>query len=741
MSVDAAEKIWFADFRRTLRYLWPHRRLMMIGLISALGVGIFFTFSISSVVPLLKVLFARHETLPDWLNRIETERRLGVSLDTDAPDDPNGLYIKEVKADSRSASVISNRDRIESIAGQKYSAYEATRLLAGTPERNLSVVLRSYDDKPRTVQLTLRARHFWSSLPQSLAVYIPTGRDAGARLYALIAVMLGLVIVALLGGLCRFANEGLVAAAVQRAMHDLRTHLADHVMRLPMGWHTANPPGDTLGRFATDIAKVEVGLSTLFGKTIREPLKAIGVLVLTVLIDWKLLLLGLVGLPIVAVVIRVFGRIIKKAQKRASQSWGRLLDHLGERLAGVRVVKAYNMQAAESRRFQAEGQTLTTAQTHIELADAASNPALEVLAIIGVSMFVIYGGSRVFQDQLEPNLFFATVICLAGMFEPVRKLGNVYNRVQQADASARRLWDLIDARTEDQAASETSAALGTSGAKSLGAPQRAPAGEAAAVVPFEHTIEFRNLTFSYPSTGSGTIARPVLEGISLTVRKGQVVALVGPNGSGKTTLISLLLRFYEPDAGGIFFDGRDIREFSLAALRAQIGLVTQDSVIFSDTVRNNIAYGQSQMDEAAILRAAQRAHIDDFITTLRVPHNGTVLAGYDAPITSRSLSGGQKQRLALARAILRDPPILILDEATSQIDSESERKIQEAIEDVTRDRTTFIIAHRFSTIAHADLTIVLNEGKLIAAGRHAELLEVSPFYVKLCESQFASVMG
>jgi len=217
-----------------------------------------------------------------------------------------------------------------------------------------------------------------------------------------------------------------------------------------------------------------------------------------------------------------------------------------------------------------------------------------------------------------------------------------------------------------------------------------------------------------------------------------VVALVGPNGAGKTTLISLLLRFYSPVSGRILIDGQDIATVTLASLRSQIGLVPQDAVIFSDTVRANIAYGaDGTVDEAAIRRAARRAQIDDFLRELRVTHNGRETRGYDAFISARSLSGGQRQRLALARAILRDPPILILDEATSQVDSESERRIQEAIADVTRDRTTFVIAHRFSTIARADLTVVLNEGRLVSCGKHAELLESCPFYARLCATQFA----
>ncbi len=678
---------------------------------AAIGVSVFYTFSISSVVPLLKVIFAEHETLPEWLHRLETQRRLDVAIAADTPDAPDGLRLDHVQPDSRSAEVLRDGDRIVAIGGEPLSSHRILRRIAECPERALGPVTVEYEGERREVHLTLRAYHWWSHGLVRIASVLPAGKDADSRLSTLALVMAALVVVSLLGGVFRFINEGLVAAAVQRAMHDLRTQLAEHVLRLPVDWHSKRPPGDTLGRFATDISKVEVGLSTLFGKVIREPLKAAGVVALTLAIDWRLLVVAVLGVPIGAVVMRVFGRQVKKAQKRASQSWGRLLDHLGEKLAGIRIVKAYNMQHAESRRFEGEGRTLTRAQTHIELVDAATNPALETLAVLGVAAFVLYGGSRVFSGQLEPHLFFAAVVCLGGIFDPVRKMGNVYNRLQQADASAQRLYELLDTPVE---VSHEKAGRVLTGLSS--------------------TIEFRDVSFVYPET-----SQRVLDHVNLTVRKGQVVALVGPNGSGKTTLMSLLLRFYEPTSGAILIDGVDIREVQLESLRAQIGLVTQDAVVFSDTVFSNIAYGGNGVSNETVQQAARLAHVDDFIRTLRHEANGHVATAYETPITARSLSGGQRQRIALARAILRDPPILVLDEATSQIDSESERKIQEALEDVTRGRTTFIIAHRFSTISRADMVVVLNEGRVVGVGTHQELRQSSPFYLALCETQLSQV--
>ncbi|MFH1747718.1 MAG: ABC transporter ATP-binding protein [Planctomycetota bacterium] len=712
MTTTTLDKRWLPEFRRTLAYLCPHRFMLIIGLIAAVGVSVTYTFSISTMVPILKVIFADHETLVDWINRSETQRRLGVVIAPDLPNDPDGLLLPRVHTDSPSADVLADGVRIINLEGQQLGSCGIIRALAEQTTERLTARVAAPGEPPRDVSLNLRPyRSWWSGLRQ-LAGLFPDGRDADSRLLTLAIVMGVLVVIALLGGICRFVNDGLVKTAVQRAMHDLRTRIGDHVLRLPIDWHSTQPQGDTLARLATDINKVEVGQSTLFGKVIREPLKAAGVLSLTLMIDWRLLVVALLGLPIGAIVIRTFGRLIKRAQRRASLSWGRLLDHLGERLWGVRVVKACNMEPAESQRFELEDRTLTKAQTHIELVDAATKPALETLAMLAVAAFVVYGGSRVFQQQLEPHLFFAAVVCLGGIFDPVRKMGNVNNRLQAAEASARRLFELLDLPTEE--------------------PERATVRADQELAPFSRAIEFRDITFTYTSS-----PRPVLNEVSLLVRKGEVVAIVGPNGSGKTTLVSLLMRFFKPQAGRILVDGTDIATVSLKSLRNQIGLVTQEAIVFSGTLRDNIAYGANGHTDECVRRAAHMAHIDEFACELEVEENGQVTRGYDALISARTLSGGQRQRIALARAILRDPPILILDEATSQVDSESERKIQEALEDITRDRTTFVIAHRFSTIARADRIVVLNEGRIVGSGSHQELLENCPFYVSLCQTQFA----
>jgi ABC-type multidrug transport system fused ATPase/permease subunit len=702
------------NFGRALSFLWPHRSTLISGLVAALFVGLFYTISLSSAIPLLKVIFSEHESLSDWLNRTTFEVRFAVIAPADLEPDPGGARIDSVRDGSPLLGNIRPGETVRAVRGVELDSYAIYELLAVAQqsESPIDLTIRDKQGADRIERATLPSQPWWAGPIRSVVNLLPAGRDAASRLSTLALVMLIVVVLTVLGGVARFVNEGMVATAVQWSMHDFRSELARRVLRLPLNWHATHPVGDTLARFATDLSKIEVGINTLFGKTIREPIKAIGVLLLALAIDWKMLVVTLIALPIGGIAIRTFGRLIKRAQKRASESWGRLLDHLGDRLVGIRIVKASNMESAEAANFEHEGRELTRAQRNIELVDAATNPTLEVLAMIAVAGFVLFGGQRVFNDELEPHLFFAAVVCLAGVFDPVRKLGNVNNRLQAADASARRLFELMDLAAEEPV-------------------EQSDRGRDLA--PFRSTIEFAGISFAYPGERQQTVLRDV----NLLIRQGQVVAIVGPNGSGKTTLVSLLMRFYHPTRGRILIDGVDIETVTLNSLRRQIGLVTQESIIFTDTVRHNIAYGVPEATETEIRRAADLAHVTEFLHVLQTNKDENGACGLDAMISGRTLSGGQRQRIALARAILRNPPILILDEATSQVDSESEQRIQQALEDVMRGRTTFIIAHRFSTIAPADCIVVLEAGRVVGVGRHDELLKDCPLYENLCRTQFA----
>lgn len=706
MAEHPDNSAWLGNFRRALGYLWPHWKPLTLGLIAAVGVSVFYTSSLSSIVPALKIVFADHETLADWLARTEASRRLGIVIAGDLPDDPTGLRITGVRPESANDELLNPDDRIVSVAGETGSAYEITARLAHLEANQIKITLIKPDGRRRSGLLELAPVRAWWPPAYSVAALLPHD-----RFHALLVLMGTIVSIVTLGALCRFLNEALVAVAVQRAMHDMRCELADHVLHLPVPWHTARPVGDTLGRFSNDLNRAERGIWTVFSKTVREPLKAIGVLALTLALDWRVLVVALAGLPIAGLLIKTFGTLVKRAQRRASKSWGVLLDHLDERLAGIRVVKAYNMEDQEAERFRDEDLHLTRAQTHIEVADAAIKPLLETIAMLAVAGFVIYGGSRVFSQQVERDVFFAAVVCLAGMFDPVRKLGNVNNRVQSAEASAGRVFEVLDTPTEVET--------------------RTPA-ERVELPPFQESISFEHVHFTYPGNEG-----PVLSDINLTVKRGQFVAVVGPNGSGKTTLVSLLLRFFDPSQGEIKIDGVNIAGVDLTSLRGQFGLVTQDAVIFSGRVGENIAYGANGVGVESVERAAGQAHLDEFLDTLSRERDGTMTRGLDAEINAREVSGGQRQRIALARAILYDPPILILDEATSQVDAKAEHKIQEALADITAGRTTIVIAHRFSTIRRADHIVVLNHGQIVGQGVHTDLIESCPVYAGLYQTQFA----
>ena len=458
-----------------------------------------------------------------------------------------------------------------------------------------------------------------------------------------------------------------------------------------------------MSRFVQDSTELAQAQATLFGKTLVEPAKAVASVVLAFCLSWKLTLIAIIGGPFAVYAIRLFGKAIRRSTKKALESWADILAVLEETLTGIRVVKSFTMEAAERKRFHRANRALYKQQRRMARTDAATSPVVEGLGIVAALVAVGGAGYWVLSDVMQPDMFIAWMASLAATFDPVRKLSKVATRFQRGDAAAERLFELRDRPKEK---------------RNPGAP----------MLPRHcKSIEFIDVGYRYPGTNED-----VLRDVNLTIPAGKTIAVVGPNGSGKTTLVSLLPRLLELTRGKILLDGCDIATHSIRSLRRQIAVVTQETVIFNATIGENIAYGQRRTTRDIVLSAAKKAYVDEFVRELP--------DGYDTMVGQHgaTLSGGQRQRIAIARSIVRDPAILIFDEALSQIDADSEQKIHLAMEEFIQDRTTFMIAHRFSTIHSADKVVVMNEGRIVDVGRHEELMQRCDLYRHLYNTQFGA---
>jgi len=394
---------------------------------------------------------------------------------------------------------------------------------------------------------------------------------------------------------------------------------------------------------------------------------------------------------------------LRKLSTRGQESMGDMASVLKEAFSGIRIVKAYGKEEVEGQRFENTNLSFRHAVQKSAQVSAVASPIMELIGGIGIAVIVWYGGYLVITTSMKPGVFFSFLTAMFMAYTPIKRLSNANQTIQNALAAAQRVFDVLDIENEQDK---------DVGKQSL--PQ------------ISRSLEFRDVSFQYEGS-----EEPALRNISLTIRVGEVVALVGSSGSGKSTLVSLVPRFYRPTQGHILIDDQDIRQVERASLRRQIGIVSQETVLFDDTVRNNIAYGRPEANEEEVMRAAKAAFAWEFIE--RLPLGFETLVGENGV----KLSGGQRQRLAIARAILRDPPILILDEATSSLDSESEKLVQGALSNLMKNRTTLVIAHRLSTVQHADRIVVLNKGQIVEMGAHHEILQKGGYYARLYHTQFA----
>ncbi|MBI9075593.1 MAG: ATP-binding cassette domain-containing protein [Desulfatibacillum sp.] len=527
--------------------------------------------------------------------------------------------------------------------------------------------------------------------------YIFVNRDEKMLTLLPIAV----VTLFLIQGIGRFMQEYFMSFVGQKIIKDLRDSLYHHIMELPISFFHAEKTGSLMSRITFDVNIIKTMVSSAVTAALRDFFTVIVLIGVIFYLDWKLASGAILILPFAYYPVVWFGKKVRSASTGIQEAMGDLSSFLHETFAGNKIVKAFGMEKAEKERFYNKTQSVFKLELRQALARSMSSPVMEFLAGVGIAFVIWYGGYKVIHDaSYTPGTFFGFMTAVLLLYDPVKKVANLNNALQEGMAAVDRIFDIIE-RNPDIVDPENPVAI-----------SKKP-----------HTLAFEHVGFKYGST-------MVLQDINLEVKPGEVVALVGMSGGGKTTLVNLLPRFYDVVEGAIKIDGVDIRDVAIARLRQEIAVVTQEPILFNNSVRNNIAYGQIDATEKQIEEAAKAAYAWDFIQ------------GFDKGLETSigelggRLSGGEKQRMCIARAILKDAPILILDEATSSLDTEAERVVQKALENLMQGRTCFVIAHRLSTIMHADRIAVIVGGKVVEEGAHADLLAKQGEYFKLYSMQF-----
>ncbi len=518
------------------------------------------------------------------------------------------------------------------------------------------------------------------------------------RLLALLSAVL--ILCNVLSNAFRYLGSMTVETMRTRTLQRMRNEMFERTMSMNVGYFSDQRKGDIMSKITSDVMVVQFCITNTLQVMFREPFLILGYVVMMVNISWQLTVFSILYLPVVALII---GSIVKRLRHPAQQGqerMGEMVSVMEESLSGVKAIKSYNAFGYISSKFRKINQVMSDILLSMARKQQAASPMSEFLGITAISVVLVFGGSLVTKGVMTAAGFVAYIAAFSQLTRPLRSFIDQFANINQGIAAGERIFSIIDAESavQDKA-------------------------DAVALEEFKDKIEFKNISFSYDAS------REVLHDVSFTVRKGETVALVGPSGGGKSTLSELIPRFYDPAVGEISIDGKPLAEYTQESLREKMGIVSQDTILFNDSIRANIAMGREDATEEQIIAAAKIANAHDFIMQTE--------AGYDTNVGDRGmkLSGGQRQRLSIARAVLRNPEILILDEATSALDTESEKLVQEALTSLLEGRTSVVIAHRLSTIHNADRIIVIDSGRIAEQGTHAELMERNGIYAKLIEMQ------
>ena len=534
--------------------------------------------------------------------------------------------------------------------------------------------------------------------------YLSNYVDEHGQLEALLLISLLVVVMFFLKNITRYMAMYYLAPIRNGVVRDIRRDVYGKILRLPIGYFTDERKGDLMARMTNDVQEVEWGIMNSLEAAFREPLNIIIFLITMFTMSPELTTFVLVLLPIAGLIIGRIGKSLKKKSIQAQEKMGELLSNIEETLGGLRIIHAFTAEETSAARFGELNNQHYKLMNRIGRRRDLASPVSEFLGTVVMTIVMYFGGRLVLGQgaSLEPSEFIAFIAIFSQLITPAKSLTTAWYNIQKGLASSERIYKILDAEIA----------------------VKDPENPAAAK-PFEDKIRFDHVSFAYRKGDDGY----VLKDVTLNIPKGKTVALVGQSGSGKTTLADMLPRYYDTDKGAIYIDDINIRDKRIKDLRSLMGIVTQESILFNDTVFNNIAFGMSNVKEEDVINAAKVANAHDFISAMP--------QGYHTPIGDRGskLSGGQRQRLSIARAVLKNPPILILDEATSALDTESERLVQDALIKLMKQRTTLVIAHRLSTIVHADEIIVMQKGEIVERGTHQELIAQSGYYKRLFDLQ------